>query len=56
MKDIADKFLPLANKDKTTGQLAAARCLQEAGITEERHVSKILAAARLFKPLDPEAI
>ncbi|XP_074674815.1 SAM and SH3 domain-containing protein 1-like isoform X3 [Strix aluco] len=31
-------------------------CLQEAGITEERHVSKLLAAARLFKPLDPEAI
>uniref|UniRef100_A0A663ML42 SAM and SH3 domain-containing protein 1 n=1 Tax=Athene cunicularia TaxID=194338 RepID=A0A663ML42_ATHCN len=31
-------------------------CLQEAGITEERHVSKLLAAARLLKPLDPEAI
>ncbi|XP_071405461.1 SAM and SH3 domain-containing protein 1-like isoform X5 [Pithys albifrons albifrons] len=31
-------------------------CLQKAGITEERHVSKLLAAARLFKPLDPEAI
>ncbi|XP_065689625.2 SAM and SH3 domain-containing protein 1 isoform X7 [Patagioenas fasciata] len=31
-------------------------CLQEAGITEERHISKLLAAARLFKPLDPEAI
>ncbi|NXW31861.1 SASH1 protein, partial [Phaetusa simplex] len=30
-------------------------CLQEAGITEERHISKLLAAARLFKPLDPEA-
>nr|XP_047932886.1 SAM and SH3 domain-containing protein 1 isoform X7 [Anser cygnoides] len=30
--------------------------LQEAGITEERHISKLLAAARLFKPLDPEAI
>ncbi|KAM6081260.1 SAM and SH3 domain-containing protein 1 isoform 2-T2 [Chlamydotis macqueenii] len=31
-------------------------CLQEAGITEERHISKLLAAARLFKHLDPEAI
>ncbi|XP_053877793.1 SAM and SH3 domain-containing protein 1 isoform X3 [Malaclemys terrapin pileata] len=31
-------------------------CLQEAGITEERHISKLLAAARLFKPLNPEAI
>ncbi|NWX13726.1 SASH1 protein, partial [Aegotheles bennettii] len=31
-------------------------CLQEAGITEERHISKLLAAARLFKPLDPESI
>ncbi|XP_049656488.1 SAM and SH3 domain-containing protein 1-like isoform X4 [Accipiter gentilis] len=31
-------------------------CLQEAGITEERHISKLLAAARLFKPFDPEAI
>ncbi|XP_053918700.1 SAM and SH3 domain-containing protein 1 isoform X6 [Cuculus canorus] len=31
-------------------------CLQEAGITEERHISKLLRAARLFKPLDPEAI
>ncbi|NXR02794.1 SASH1 protein, partial [Sagittarius serpentarius] len=31
-------------------------CLQEAGITEERHISKLLAAARLFRPLDPEAI
>ncbi|XP_054676845.1 SAM and SH3 domain-containing protein 1 isoform X3 [Grus americana] len=31
-------------------------CLQEAGITEERHISKLLAAARLFKSLDPEAI
>ncbi|NWQ93378.1 SASH1 protein, partial [Burhinus bistriatus] len=31
-------------------------CLQEAGITEERHISKLLAAARHFKPLDPEAI
>uniref|UniRef100_A0A674GJK3 SAM and SH3 domain-containing protein 1 n=1 Tax=Taeniopygia guttata TaxID=59729 RepID=A0A674GJK3_TAEGU len=30
--------------------------LQKAGITEERHISKLLAAARLFKPLDPEAI
>uniref|UniRef100_A0A8C3GEH7 SAM and SH3 domain-containing protein 1 n=1 Tax=Cairina moschata TaxID=8855 RepID=A0A8C3GEH7_CAIMO len=30
--------------------------LQEAGITEERHISKLLAAARLFKPLDPETI
>ncbi|NWS22302.1 SASH1 protein, partial [Pachyramphus minor] len=31
-------------------------CLQKAGITEERHISKLLAAARLFKPLDSEAI
>ncbi|NWR17047.1 SASH1 protein, partial [Emberiza fucata] len=31
-------------------------CLQKAGITEERHISKLLAAARLFKPLGPEAI
>ncbi|NXM74437.1 SASH1 protein, partial [Serilophus lunatus] len=31
-------------------------CLQKAGITEERHISKLLAAARLFKPLEPEAI
>ncbi|KAM6433126.1 SAM and SH3 domain-containing protein 1 isoform 2-T2 [Rhynochetos jubatus] len=31
-------------------------CLQEAGITEERHISKLLAAARLFKSLDPEGI
>ncbi|NXM03247.1 SASH1 protein, partial [Tyrannus savana] len=31
-------------------------CLQKAGITEERHISKLLAAARLLKPLDPEAI
>ncbi|XP_042736644.1 SAM and SH3 domain-containing protein 1-like isoform X1 [Lagopus leucura] len=31
-------------------------CLQEAGITDERHISKLLAAARLFKPLDPDAI
>lgn len=31
-------------------------CLREAGITEERHISKLLAAARLVKPLDPEAI
>ncbi|NXG77958.1 SASH1 protein, partial [Baryphthengus martii] len=31
-------------------------CLQESGITDERHISKLLAAARLFKPLDPEAI
>ncbi|XP_006262463.2 SAM and SH3 domain-containing protein 1 isoform X3 [Alligator mississippiensis] len=31
-------------------------CLQEAGITEERHISKLLAAARLLKPLNPEAI
>ncbi|XP_014740675.1 PREDICTED: SAM and SH3 domain-containing protein 1 isoform X2 [Sturnus vulgaris] len=31
-------------------------CLQKAGITEERHISKLLAAARLFKPLDPGAI
>uniref|UniRef100_A0A8D0GJS1 SAM and SH3 domain containing 1 n=1 Tax=Sphenodon punctatus TaxID=8508 RepID=A0A8D0GJS1_SPHPU len=31
-------------------------CLQEAGIREERHISKLLAAARLFKPQNPEAI
>ncbi|NWS84210.1 SASH1 protein, partial [Toxostoma redivivum] len=31
-------------------------CLQKVGITEERHISKLLAAARLFKSLDPEAI
>uniref|UniRef100_A0A6I8PLI4 SAM and SH3 domain-containing protein 1 n=1 Tax=Ornithorhynchus anatinus TaxID=9258 RepID=A0A6I8PLI4_ORNAN len=32
-------------------------CLQEAGITEERHLSKLIAAARLFKlPLNPEAM
>ncbi|XP_052537571.1 SAM and SH3 domain-containing protein 1-like isoform X5 [Tympanuchus pallidicinctus] len=31
-------------------------CLQEAGITDERHISKLLAAARLFKPLDADAI
>ncbi|NXB44210.1 SASH1 protein, partial [Leucopsar rothschildi] len=31
-------------------------CLRKAGITEERHISKLLAAARLFKPLDPGAI
>ncbi|NWJ04100.1 SASH1 protein, partial [Crypturellus undulatus] len=31
-------------------------CLQESGITEERHISKLLTAARLFKPLDPEAV
>ncbi|NXP84455.1 SASH1 protein, partial [Passerina amoena] len=31
-------------------------CLQKAGITEERHITKLLAAARLFKPLDSEAI
>lgn len=31
-------------------------CLQEAGITDERHISKLLAAARLFKPLDPDTI
>ncbi|NXA11663.1 SASH1 protein, partial [Sapayoa aenigma] len=31
-------------------------CLQKAGITEERHISKLLTAARLFKHLDPEAI
>ncbi|CAM2111649.1 SAM and SH3 domain-containing protein 1 isoform X2 [Caretta caretta] len=31
-------------------------CLREAGITEERHISKLLEAARLVKPLDPEAI
>ncbi|KAM6354568.1 SAM and SH3 domain-containing protein 1 isoform 2-T2 [Podargus strigoides] len=31
-------------------------CLQEAGITEERHISKLLAAARLCKPFDPETI
>ncbi|XP_074846519.1 SAM and SH3 domain-containing protein 1 isoform X4 [Carettochelys insculpta] len=31
-------------------------CLQEAGVTDKRHMSKLLAAARLFKPIDPEAI
>ncbi|XP_042539648.1 SAM and SH3 domain-containing protein 1 isoform X1 [Dipodomys spectabilis] len=32
-------------------------CLQEAGITEERHVRKLLSAARLFKlPPSPEAM
>ncbi|KAJ6660151.1 hypothetical protein lerEdw1_018078 [Lerista edwardsae] len=29
-------------------------CLHEAGITEERHISKLLAAARLFKALSQE--
>nr|XP_023405996.1 SAM and SH3 domain-containing protein 1 isoform X1 [Loxodonta africana] len=32
-------------------------CLQEAGITEERHISKLVSAARLFKlPPGPEAV
>ncbi|KAM9666027.1 SAM and SH3 domain-containing protein 1 [Trichechus inunguis] len=32
-------------------------CLQEAGITEERHISKLISAARLFKlPPGPEAV
>ncbi|XP_036270938.1 SAM and SH3 domain-containing protein 1 isoform X3 [Pipistrellus kuhlii] len=32
-------------------------CLQEAGITEERHISKLVSAARLFKlPPGPEAM
>uniref|UniRef100_A0A250Y7D5 SAM and SH3 domain-containing protein 1 n=2 Tax=Castor canadensis TaxID=51338 RepID=A0A250Y7D5_CASCN len=32
-------------------------CLQEAGITEERHIRKLVSAARLFKlPPSPEAI
>ncbi|XP_053147366.1 SAM and SH3 domain-containing protein 1 isoform X2 [Hemicordylus capensis] len=31
-------------------------CLHEAGITEERHISKLLAGARLFKTLNPETI
>ncbi|XP_048210216.1 SAM and SH3 domain-containing protein 1 isoform X1 [Perognathus longimembris pacificus] len=32
-------------------------CLQEAGITEERHVRKLISAARLFKlPPSPEAV
>ncbi|XP_038617232.1 SAM and SH3 domain-containing protein 1 [Tachyglossus aculeatus] len=32
-------------------------CLQEAGITEERHLRKLMEAARLFKlPLNPEAM
>ncbi|XP_052606959.1 SAM and SH3 domain-containing protein 1 isoform X3 [Peromyscus californicus insignis] len=32
-------------------------CLQEAGITEERHIRKLLSAARLFKlPPSPEAM
>ncbi|XP_044278978.1 SAM and SH3 domain-containing protein 1 isoform X2 [Varanus komodoensis] len=30
--------------------------LQEAGITEERHISKLLAAARILKILDPETV
>ncbi|XP_020665190.3 SAM and SH3 domain-containing protein 1 isoform X3 [Pogona vitticeps] len=30
--------------------------LHEAGITEERHISKLLAAARLLKILDPEPV
>ncbi|XP_042306611.1 SAM and SH3 domain-containing protein 1-like isoform X2 [Sceloporus undulatus] len=30
--------------------------LREAGITEERHVSKLLAAARLLKNFDPETV
>ncbi|XP_068925819.1 SAM and SH3 domain-containing protein 1 isoform X1 [Petaurus breviceps papuanus] len=32
-------------------------CLQDVGITEERHISKLVTAARLFKPpLNPEAM
>ncbi|XP_027713771.1 SAM and SH3 domain-containing protein 1 isoform X1 [Vombatus ursinus] len=32
-------------------------CLQDVGITEERHISKLITAARLFKPpLNPEAM
>ncbi|XP_051711236.2 SAM and SH3 domain-containing protein 1 isoform X4 [Oryctolagus cuniculus] len=32
-------------------------CLQEAGITEERHIRKLVSAARLFKlPAGPEAV
>ncbi|XP_074043892.1 SAM and SH3 domain-containing protein 1 isoform X2 [Macrotis lagotis] len=32
-------------------------CLQDVGITEERHISKLVTAARIFKPpLNPEAM
>ncbi|XP_045699989.1 SAM and SH3 domain-containing protein 1 isoform X2 [Phyllostomus hastatus] len=43
----------------TLGQVPSLShtCLQEAGITEERHISKLVSAARLFKlPPGPEAL
>ncbi|XP_036877901.2 SAM and SH3 domain-containing protein 1 isoform X1 [Manis javanica] len=43
----------------TLGQVPSLShtCLQEAGITEERHISKLVSAARLFKlPPGPEAV
>ncbi|XP_019280527.2 SAM and SH3 domain-containing protein 1 isoform X7 [Panthera pardus] len=43
----------------TLGQVPSLShtCLQEAGITEERHISKLVSAARLFKlPPGPEAM
>nr|XP_021549310.1 SAM and SH3 domain-containing protein 1 isoform X1 [Neomonachus schauinslandi] len=43
----------------TLGQVPSLShtCLQEAGITEERHISKLMSAARLFKlPPGPEAM
>ncbi|XP_059556616.1 SAM and SH3 domain-containing protein 1 isoform X1 [Myotis daubentonii] len=44
---------------RTLGQVPSLShtCLQEAGITEERHISKLMSAARLFKlPPGPEAM
>ncbi|XP_006084440.1 SAM and SH3 domain-containing protein 1 isoform X4 [Myotis lucifugus] len=44
---------------RTLGQVPSLShtCLQEAGITEERHISKLVSAARLFKlPPGPEAM
>ncbi|XP_036172251.1 SAM and SH3 domain-containing protein 1 isoform X5 [Myotis myotis] len=44
---------------RTLGQVPSLShtCLQEAGITEERHISKLISAARLFKlPPGPEAM
>lgn len=43
----------------TLGQVPSLShtCLQQAGITEERHISKLVSAARLFKlPPGPEAM
>ncbi|XP_016079398.1 PREDICTED: SAM and SH3 domain-containing protein 1 isoform X1 [Miniopterus natalensis] len=43
----------------TLGQVPSLShtCLQDAGITEERHISKLVSAARLFKlPPGPEAV